>query len=202
MSYFVNLLKKNPDLLSKYVSLGLSLVDKTVHPLNTFMKHLMVVQGIDPRTQPGDKYRKILSDAMDDIKDPNDFDDDFDLGWVRNKYNQVTSKLSNLHLNRDKFREVTDLSKVNDKPVVISKPVESDPLEELSKFDERYNVAALKEALNTLKKYAAEVEVERTPKNLSRQANAVTTAKSKKVAGKTHVTKSFKGSFRRVKDED
>jgi len=52
------LLNDNPDLLQKYVSTGMSVVGTALVPLNLFMKHLLLIQKIDPNTVPGQKLLK------------------------------------------------------------------------------------------------------------------------------------------------
>jgi hypothetical protein len=116
MSILVNFLKKNPEVLATYVVVSTKLVDRLVSPLNRFMEHLLVVQGIDPNTQPGASFRKALAAAIDGVDDSKEFQDDYDFGWVARHYEKTIKGLSHLNLSRDKFLKITDLSKLSDPP--------------------------------------------------------------------------------------
>lgn len=251
LNSLTNFLKGNPELLSKYVAVGFTLVDKTVSPLNKLMQHLLEIQGIDPATQPGDRARKALSVAIDHVDDSEEYDHDFNFSRFHGKYEKVKGALKHLNLSKDEYRKMTDLSKVDDVyPALI--PQNSDrpelrifeaerkttnPLEDLEAFTKdlspsletakpftasgNLNIAALKDALKTLKKYAndmdnpsnsktellkelsqkvkaAGVEVGRV--NVSRQPAMV--GRTKVTKGESKVVKSFKrGVFRRVEDK-
>lgn len=112
------LLKRNPVVLNKYVSLGFALVDKTVGPLNKLMHHLLEVQGIDPNTRPGDRTRAALTAAIDGVEDSEEFDKDFDFSRFHSRFQRVSAKLKDLNLSKEKYREMTDLSKLDDKPTM------------------------------------------------------------------------------------
>src|SRR5574338_1154470 len=115
-----NFLKSNPDILSKYVSIGLTIVDKAVAPLNGLMKHLMEVQGIDPNTQPGSRVRRALEVAVGQVDDPKDFDSDFNFSRFYSKFEKAKQNLDHLNLTKDQYRRITDLSKIDDvRPALI-----------------------------------------------------------------------------------
>src|ERR1017187_6723382 len=116
MSILVNFLKRNPEALATYVVVSTKLVDRLVAPLNKFMEHLLVVQGIDPKTEPGANFRKALAAAVEGVDDSKEFQDDFDFGWVARHYEKTIKGLSHLNLSREKFLKITDLSKLNDPP--------------------------------------------------------------------------------------
>ena len=108
-------LSENPDLLQKYVSAGVNVVGLALVPLNSFMKHLLLVQKIDPNTVPGEKARKALQEAMNssfDIDHPKEYDDDFDTKWVTKKFEEARKSLNMLSLTKEKFKELTDLNKL------------------------------------------------------------------------------------------
>jgi len=113
---FIDLLKKNPGALSKYVSLGFAVVDKAVMPLNKLMHHLLEVQGIDPNTKPGEKARRELEDAIGNVCDPVEYESDFDFSRFHAKYKKVQSALGKLNLSKEQYRKLTDLSNLSDKP--------------------------------------------------------------------------------------
>lgn len=108
-------LNENPDLLQKYVSVGVNVVGLTLVPLNSFMKHLLVIQKIDPETVPGEKARKALQEAMNhsfDSDHAKEYDDDFDTRWVTKKFEEARKSLNMLSLTKEKFKELTDLNKL------------------------------------------------------------------------------------------
>jgi hypothetical protein len=108
-------LNENPDLLQKYVSTGVNVVGLVLVPLNSFMKHLLLVQKIDPDTVPGEKARRALQDAMNhsfDIDHAKEYDDDFDTKWVTRKFEEARKALHTLNLTKEKFKELTDLNKL------------------------------------------------------------------------------------------
>jgi hypothetical protein len=80
-------------------------------PVNTFMKHLLEVQGLDPNAVPGEKALKALQQAMDETIEKHhakDFDDDYEFGPFYQHYQEARKKLAGL--TKDKFKKLTDLS--------------------------------------------------------------------------------------------
>lgn len=216
MNTLVTFLKKNPAVMNKYVNLSITLVDRAVKPLNKLMSHLLEIQGIDPRTQPGDSARKALIEAMDKIPDPHAFDTDFDFSRFRNgKFEKVKNELKELNLSKEEFYKMTDLTNLSDTPpkgptgatgatLMVAKP---DPLDELADFAKRYNLTSkgpltptsIRNAVETLKKYAKDLEDENPTVKVSanRQPTVIGSVKSAK--GKAKIVKTFKkGLFRRV----
>lgn len=153
-------LKNNPELLSKYVSVGLTIVDKAVAPLNGLMKHLMEVQGIDPNTQPGAIARRVLERAVGAVPDNKDFDPDFNFSRFYSKFEKAQAGLDHLNLTKEEYRKATDLSKVDDrKPEIRLFPTED---EKKAYF---YGSSAQKSNLNPLEELEAFVRpVETTTK--------------------------------------
>lgn len=108
-------LNDNPDLLKKYVGSGVAAVNAILGPVNVFMRHLLAVQGLDPDSVPGEKERALLQEALDNFfskSHEKDFDDDYDMSWVRKKFEEARGPLSKLNLTEDKFKELTDLSRL------------------------------------------------------------------------------------------
>lgn len=106
-------LNDNPDLLQKYVSGGVAAVGAILTPLNAFMRHLLVIKGLDPDVEPGEKHRKELLEAVGSLFNSShqkDFDDDYDFSWVHKKFEEARGHLKDL--TKDKFLELTDLSKM------------------------------------------------------------------------------------------
>jgi DNA repair ATPase RecN len=219
-------LQENPELRAKYVAVGSAIVDTAVGPLSRLMHHLLEVQGIDPRTQPGDRFRKALSDYMDKIEDAEEFEEGFDpvsaipgFSPVARAFERAKGKLSAL-LSQEQYKKVTDLTHVADKPApewlkttkVWEPPKDEheNALEELQQFMDKYNVSLttvpvtkdqVKDSLEVLKKYADRLNTKKEKFSKARQP--VVVGKTKKVKSNTKVTKSFgkNASFRRITEE-
>ncbi len=195
MNRLVSLIKKNPALLSKYVAVGTALVDKALVPLNKFMAHLLIIQDLDPKSKPGDRFEQSLRDAIDGVEDPEDFEKDYDLSWLKKSFERTRKNMRELNLSQDKFKELTDLSRVSDTP---PEPVRTEALSSIpSPFEVEgdAHIESLKNALKTLAKYAGDLEKPTETFTASRQNVAV--GKNKRSKG-TRVSRSnFKGSFKR-----
>jgi hypothetical protein len=108
-------LSENPDLLKKYVGGGITAVSTVLAPINSLMRHLLTVQGLDPDAVPGAKDRAEFLKGLEaffDDKHEKDFDEDYDLSWVQQKFNKTRGTLKDLQLTKDKFMELTDLSRL------------------------------------------------------------------------------------------
>ena len=140
-----NFLNKNPKILSTYVNVSMTVVNAVLKPLNSVMKHALVIQGIDPAVQPGEKQRKALKEALDkevSVVHAKDFDDDFDFSWVQKALGTV-NKVKNLKLTPSNYKKLTDLSNVDDvKPPydlheVSIFPTEDEKVEAINKAESR-----------------------------------------------------------------
>lgn len=108
-------LNDNPDILKKYVDGGVIAVGALLGPINLFMRHLLVVQGLDPETVPGEKQRLLVLESLTnffDSKHEKDFDDDYDLSWVNQKFEKTRGALKDLNMTKDRFMQLTDLSRL------------------------------------------------------------------------------------------
>ena len=111
----------NPDLLKKYVDGGVVAVGAVLGPINSFMRHLLTVQGLDPETTPGEKQRALVQQALTSFFEKvhdKDFDEDYDLSWVKKRFEDTRKHLTQLNLTQDRFMELTDLSKVPNPTIV------------------------------------------------------------------------------------
>ena len=109
MKNFKSILQSYPKLMVNYVSLGTYFVGKTLNSAQRFMEHLLIIQSIDPNSQPGEKYRQALAMAVDKIYQK-DFDDDFDFSWIKKCFNKTKEQLSNLQLSRGQYWNLTNIS--------------------------------------------------------------------------------------------
>lgn len=107
MNSFNVYLKRRPYLFKKYVSYGTFLAKVMTLPINMLMKHLLVVQGLDPKSQPGDLFRKELFNQFDTI-DSFAYEKEYDHSWATQKFESV--KKSHPDLTREQFDKITDVS--------------------------------------------------------------------------------------------
>lgn len=111
--------QENQDFMQKYVDTSLSIVSLVLNPLNSFMKHLLTIQDLDPNSVPGEKARKALQDAlMDQFKNEHskEYDDDYDFDRHYKKFEDTRKQLANqtaqVALTKEMFKELTDLNKL------------------------------------------------------------------------------------------
>lgn len=106
-------LNDNPDLLKKYVDGGVAAVGLVLTPLNAFMRHLLIVKGLDPDQDPGERQRRELLEAVGslfDLTHSKDFDDDYDFSWIQKKFEETRSNLKQLSITKNDFKKMTDIS--------------------------------------------------------------------------------------------
>jgi hypothetical protein len=75
----------------------------------------LVIQGVDPNTTPGEKARQAFLDSLtDSIPEHHalNFDDDYEFGAFHQSLLKTREKLAKLGLTKDKFRQLTDLTKM------------------------------------------------------------------------------------------
>ena len=117
MENLTSLLKKNPELRNKYVAVATMVADAAAKGLNKFVKHLLVVQNIDPNTQPGNKEYKVFSQQLRDVFDfveNNEYDGPRDEEvWLQKHLAKAQGKFR--HLNKEAYKKLTDLSNVPDR---------------------------------------------------------------------------------------
>lgn len=106
-------LNDNPDLLQKYVDGGVAAVGAILGPINAFMRHLLIVKGLDPDSIPGAAQKALIAEAVTSLFDSvheNSFDSDYDFSWVHKRFEDTRKTLTDL--TKDKFMALTDLSRV------------------------------------------------------------------------------------------
>lgn len=169
MKLLSKFLKNNPTARVKYINFGIMAANKAVVPFGKFIRHLLVVQGIDPNTQPGNRMRQALETSFNSSKEEK-FEENYDFKWVQEHFKKSQKELDHLNLNQDKFRKLTDLSKLDDHDPTYAKPPASPvhPMHELNemldakkiglKSEGVLNASSLREALDVLKKYAGELD--------------------------------------------
>jgi len=177
-----DLLSENPDVLKSYVNGGLAAVGAVLAPINVFMRHLLTVQGLDPDAVPGEKQRALIRAAFNSTFENNhekDYDDDYDVSWVHKKYNSIKDKFN---VTEDKFMALTDLSKLDNAPPVLTKvkfdelvqdinPVapESEKRElPLVKTYMQDEIQALKEFVETMDKHSQKAGIKTSTKKANK----------------------------------
>lgn len=136
-------LEENPDLLHKYVDGSLTAITAILGPINVFMRHLLVVQGLDPDTVPGEQQRNLLHEALSNFFSKTHeeaFESDYDVSWVQKKFEETRGKLGQLGLTKEKFMDLTDLSRlpnigrVTEGPITID--VSTSPIDAVSEINQ------------------------------------------------------------------
>src|SRR5208282_422276 len=101
MSALITFLNERPALKKTYVNFGTDLVNFIVQPLSLFMRHLVVVQGLDPDVDPGAREQQAFCDALNkslNTIEDKEYDKDFNVdSFLRKKWKE-TNKLLNSDL--------------------------------------------------------------------------------------------------------
>lgn len=114
--------QENPSLMKKYVNTGLTVLSYLLSPVDVFMKHLLVVQGLDPNTQPGLKLQQELQRSMDSLFNrvhEKEYKTDFDSSWAMKRFAETRKLLQGRPINEKQFKEFTDISKLDCNDVVV-----------------------------------------------------------------------------------
>jgi hypothetical protein len=118
MKNLTSLIKNNLELRNRYVAVATVVADVAAKGLNKFMRHLLVVQNIDPDTQPGDMAYQHLSQQLNDFFDGKIEAEDYtgardDEAWLNKHFAKAQGKFK--HLNKEAYKKLTDLSHVSDR---------------------------------------------------------------------------------------
>lgn|SRR5574337_992568 len=115
------IVSSNPDLVSKYVNAGIGILTIGLKPINSVMRHLLTVQGLDPDSVPGEKQRELLQKVLYGVfseKHDDAFDPDYDFSWINQKFEETRNRMKELNLTKEKFRALTDLSRFSNETSV------------------------------------------------------------------------------------
>lgn len=216
MSTLTSFLKNNDEVRETYVKVGTAVVNALAVPLEMFLAHLLEVQGIDPKNATPNQFLKdALSKALEQVDDPEELPEDFDVDWVIKHYAKARDRLNNL--TREAYHKMTDLTHIADREdddsseekvaeqwaaKAVSAVTEGKPavytardVEDIQKFAKNkpplstIQTDSLKEALETLAKYAhklSEDEGEEKP-TVSVPRQVSTFAKARKAKKKASV---------------
>jgi hypothetical protein len=118
MENLTSLLKKNTDLRKKYVAAATVVADVTAKGLNKLVRHLLVVQDIDPNTQPGSREYQLFSQQLNDLFDGKTEINEYtgprdEEAWFQKHLAKAQGKFS--HLDKEAYKKLTDLSHVPDR---------------------------------------------------------------------------------------
>lgn len=127
MQLLNKLLEKKPQVIKAYVNVGLHAAFFTTKAVGVYMRHLITVQGLNPDEEPGTRARKEMQDALNSAftyRHESSFDNDFDFSWAHKKWAENHKKLEDLNMSEKEFVDSTDLSRVDDAPVLdIEEPL-------------------------------------------------------------------------------
>ena len=109
-------LTDNPELTKKYVDSSVTAISHLLGPLNLFMRHLLVVQGLGPDSNPGERAAKQLQQAMSQAftAHQKSYDDDYDFSWVQKRFDETRNHLKDLQLTKERYLDLTNLAKLPD----------------------------------------------------------------------------------------
>jgi len=109
-------LQENPNLMKKYVDTSITVLSFLLVPLDVFLRHLLIVQGLDPNEIPGRREAQQLQDDMTSflykIHDK-EYDTDFDLSWAMKRFEETRKVLQDRELTEKQFKEFTDISNLD-----------------------------------------------------------------------------------------
>ena len=150
MKALKDFLSKNPVRMEKYVSGGFAVLHGVMYPVRKFMEHLLTVQGIDLKTQPGERARKALIDALNRVDDSKDYSEDYDFNWAYNKYKKLREKHPNM--TKEAYTRLTDLGQLSDHPdnplsVAVQRNIQRDQIKDITKqyLNDMENKSSFKE---------------------------------------------------------
>jgi hypothetical protein len=133
---FQTLLTDNPELTQKYVSTSVTAISHLLGPLNFFMRHLLVVKGLDPDSNPGERAARELRQAMSQAFESHQkaYDDDYDFSWVQKRFDETRNHLKELQLTKERYLDLTNLAKLPDEvhddgDFTLSRTAETKPYE-------------------------------------------------------------------------
>lgn len=104
--------RNNPEHLKTYLDVGTTAAKFAIAPIGMVLKHLIEIQGMDPRTEPGRKMREAFQQALNNTFQKyhdHDFDQDFDFSWLNKKFEQTRKDIEGLNLTKEDFRKMTDV---------------------------------------------------------------------------------------------
>lgn len=163
-------LDENPDILKKYVEGGVTAVGLMLTPLNAFMRHLLVVQGLDPDSMPGEKQRLALLEALENFfekRHDKDFDSDYDFSWIQKRFEETRKALNQLEMTKEKFMDLTDLSKLSstektlDELVDEANPVAPEAAKRELRMEDKVEIGG--DAIDALRKFVRAMEKDASP---------------------------------------
>jgi hypothetical protein len=109
-------LNHNPELMNRYVGTSIHAISYVLVPLNAFMKHLILVQNLDPNADPEEKKRNQFSLDMQSLFNKvheKEYEDEYDLSWALKRFEETRTRLKELQLTKEKFMDITDLTRVD-----------------------------------------------------------------------------------------
>ena len=109
-------LQENPNLMKKYVDTSITVLSFLLVPLDVFLRHLLIVQGLDPNEIPGRRAAQQLRDDMTSLLykiHDKEYDTDFDLSWAMKRFEETRKVLQDRKLTEKQFKEFTDISNLD-----------------------------------------------------------------------------------------
>lgn len=107
--------RNNPEQLQTYVNVAIKATKLAVVPLGAVLKHLIEIQGLDPKTEPGRRMREAFQQAFSHTH-VREYDRDFDFSWLNKKFEEARKYNESVDLTKEEFRTLTDVSDLKTEP--------------------------------------------------------------------------------------
>ncbi len=108
--------RDNPEQLQTYIAWAIKATKLAIVPLGAVLKHLIEIQGLDPKTEPGRRMREAFQQALNSTFQKfhdHDYDTDFDFSWLNKKFEQTRKDIEGLNLDKEDFKKITDVGKLH-----------------------------------------------------------------------------------------
>lgn len=110
-------LSDNPELVKAYVNAGIATTRLAIVPINSLLKHLIIVQDRDPNVEPDARNRQLFINALNQSLSKNhkkSYDDSFDFSWVKKQFKEHEVQMKELDVSEDDFEKLTNLNSLDD----------------------------------------------------------------------------------------
>jgi hypothetical protein len=114
-----NLLSTRPSALQTYINWGTKTVQWVLTPVGTLLRSLIIVQGLDPNSNPEDKVKdRFARDLLSSFEklDSKGYDADYDFSWAKKKLEDIRKSEHWTNLTPESFKRYTNLGNLNDTP--------------------------------------------------------------------------------------
>lgn len=118
-----SLLRKNPELVTKYVNACIYLLNKLLMPITAFMRHLLSVQNIDLKTMSNSEFKVALNNVFDHLH--NNADNTTSQKYIKNyeKTKNIPSFKNIEELTNPSIKDKEIINKRSRNKIKLKKPI-------------------------------------------------------------------------------